>query len=264
MFHPPRKLWKGKSKQKSWRAPDRSSSSWHVLSSSPRSTPWQHTSRDRPPVPSGRPLLVNSSRAAASAAGNGAANCRWELQRSEAAPCSEFWQQQQRSAQRAAPCHESDRPRIETERSPGSHATTPSTAAAWHAARTARTVPGEHGLAHQRHEQHVQVAVRPHRPAARPAGASPARWQVQQPIGPATLHVRGCSPTCRQKLQPALPARCGSQFAGTARFFDSLVTYAFEHPHHRHVEMQMRYADMLRPRLGAPPPLTQPGASTYT
>lgn len=49
----------------------------------------------------------------------------------------------------------------------------------------------------------------------------------------------------------SLPPRCGSQFAGTARFFDHLVTYAFEHPYHRHVEMQMCYADMLRPRLTA-------------
>lgn len=37
------------------------------------------------------------------------------------------------------------------------------------------------------------------------------------------------------------------------------MTYAFEHPHHRHVEMHMRYADMLNPRLvsgaGAAPEL---------
>ena len=35
----------------------------------------------------------------------------------------------------------------------------------------------------------------------------------------------------------------------TPRLGPTQVTYAFEHPHHRHVEMQMRYADMLRPRL---------------
>ena len=43
--------------------------------------------------------------------------------------------------------------------------------------------------------------------------------------------------------------RCESQFGGIARFFGHEVVYAFEHPHHRHVEMHMRYADMLQPRL---------------
>ena len=35
----------------------------------------------------------------------------------------------------------------------------------------------------------------------------------------------------------------------TPRLGPTQVTYAFEHPHHRHVEMVMRYADMLQPRL---------------
>ena len=78
----------------------------------------------------------------------------------------------------------------------------------------------------------------------------------------------------RTGLLLVLPARhlhvgrCGSQFAGTARFFDGLVTYAFEHPHHRHVEMQMRYEDMLRPRLGptieSPPTCGAPRCSAPT
>ena len=41
--------------------------------------------------------------------------------------------------------------------------------------------------------------------------------------------------------------RCESQFGGIARFFSHEVVYAFEHPHHRHVEMHMRYADMAQP-----------------
>ena len=41
--------------------------------------------------------------------------------------------------------------------------------------------------------------------------------------------------------------RCESQFGGIARFFGHEVVYAFEHPHHRHVEMHMRYADMAQP-----------------
>ena len=47
--------------------------------------------------------------------------------------------------------------------------------------------------------------------------------------------------------------RCDSQFAGNAKFFADVLVYSFEHPQHRQVEMQMRYADMLRPRVATSP-----------
>lgn len=40
---------------------------------------------------------------------------------------------------------------------------------------------------------------------------------------------------------------CAHRFAGTARFFDTHVVYAFDHPRHRQVEMQMWYRDMASP-----------------
>ena len=49
----------------------------------------------------------------------------------------------------------------------------------------------------------------------------------------AALRVSGSSSVYSRPHPMPLPPRCGSQFAGTARFFDHLVTYAFEHPHHR-------------------------------
>ena len=42
-----------------------------------------------------------------------------------------------------------------------------------------------------------------------------------------------------------LVGRCDNRFAGVARFSAQEVVYAFEHPHHRQVEMHMRYADMI-------------------
>lgn len=47
--------------------------------------------------------------------------------------------------------------------------------------------------------------------------------------------------------------RCDSQFAGTARFMGEELVYKFEHPHHRQVEMHMKYADMHHPRLQTSP-----------
>lgn len=40
---------------------------------------------------------------------------------------------------------------------------------------------------------------------------------------------------------------CAHRFAGTARFFETHVVYAFDHPRHRQVEMQMWYRDMASP-----------------
>jgi len=40
---------------------------------------------------------------------------------------------------------------------------------------------------------------------------------------------------------------CEHRFAGTARFFEAHVVYAFDHPRHRQVEMHMRYEDMASP-----------------
>ncbi len=37
---------------------------------------------------------------------------------------------------------------------------------------------------------------------------------------------------------------CGDRYAGTARFFDEKLVYAFEHPRHGKIEMHMSYADM--------------------
>lgn len=42
--------------------------------------------------------------------------------------------------------------------------------------------------------------------------------------------------------------RCGDRFHGTARFFATELHYAFDHPRHRRVEMQMKYVDMLEAR----------------
>jgi hypothetical protein len=46
-----------------------------------------------------------------------------------------------------------------------------------------------------------------------------------------------------------LVGTCDSRFAGLAHFLPTKVVYAFEHPQHRHVEMHMRYEDMLGVRL---------------
>lgn len=46
-----------------------------------------------------------------------------------------------------------------------------------------------------------------------------------------------------------LVGKCDSRFAGIAHFLPTKVVYAFEHPIHRHVEMHMRYQDMLGVRL---------------
>jgi hypothetical protein len=42
-----------------------------------------------------------------------------------------------------------------------------------------------------------------------------------------------------------LVGKCDSRFAGVAKFLPTKVVYAFEHPHHRSVEMHMSYKDML-------------------
>ena len=68
--------------------------------------------------------------------------------------------------------------------------------------------------------------------ASRPCNPMCSRLQPYV-LEAAAERVSGSS-SVHSRLPPmSLPPRCGSQFAGTARFFDHLVTYAFEHSHHR-------------------------------